>query len=107
MKTMMKICMFVFILLLVISIFKDLSGDTPITGTNDSKQNDTTTTINTTVMKVKVQEGETVLSIVEKINKKSLETLNIEKIMTDFKKLNPAVEPLSIQTGKFYYFPLY
>ncbi|WP_339193075.1 hypothetical protein NSU02_13650 [Aeribacillus sp. FSL W8-0870] len=57
-------------------------------------------------MKVKVKEGDTVLSIVEKIHNKPVPA-SIEEIIKDFGELNSNEDVYSIQAGKTYKFPLY
>ncbi|HET7628448.1 MAG TPA: hypothetical protein VFK44_08670 [Bacillales bacterium] len=53
----------------------------------------------------KVHPGETVLSISEKLNGNA--KASIEKIVSDFKKLNPGVNVHQLQIGKTYRFPVY
>ncbi|MFD3447715.1 hypothetical protein ACFDTO_24290 [Microbacteriaceae bacterium 4G12] len=52
-----------------------------------------------------VKSGDTVLSIVEAINKKKLPAL--DQVVDDFKKLNPNESPAKLRIGKSYKFPLY
>lgn len=54
---------------------------------------------------IEVKTGDTVLSITEEINKKKIPS--IEKVVTDFKKLNQSESPAKLQIGKKYKFPLY
>lgn len=54
---------------------------------------------------VKVKPGATVLSIAEHLDHKS--SVPIEKVVSDFEKLNPGVEANSITIGKTYRFPVY
>lgn len=55
---------------------------------------------------IEVKSGDTVLSIVEAINKKG--TLPaVDTITNDFKKLNTNESPSKIRIGKTYKFPLY
>ncbi|MFT4412647.1 hypothetical protein ACLM5H_02195 [Fredinandcohnia humi] len=55
---------------------------------------------------VEVKAGDTVLSIVEALNKdKPLSS--IETIIKDFETLNPKVKANLLQIGKAYHFPLY
>lgn len=55
---------------------------------------------------IEVKSGDTVLSVVEAINKKG--TLpSVDKITNDFKELNTNESPSKIRIGKTYKFPLY
>ncbi|MBO8156077.1 MAG: LysM peptidoglycan-binding domain-containing protein [Bacillaceae bacterium] len=53
-----------------------------------------------------VQSGDTVLSILEQLNPE-LNTISVDQLMADFKKLNPGVNPHQILQGKTYLFPVY
>jgi hypothetical protein len=55
--------------------------------------------------KVKVRPGDTVLSIDEKVNGNG--SAPIEKVVRDFKKLNPGADINEIQIGETYKFPVY
>ncbi|HEU5138773.1 MAG TPA: hypothetical protein VFT51_02290 [Bacillales bacterium] len=55
--------------------------------------------------KIKAKPGQTVLSIVEKLNGSN--PVSIQKVVHDFEKLNPDVEASQIQIGKTYRFPIY
>lgn len=57
------------------------------------------------VKQVKVAPGDTVLSIVEKLNPNT--HIAITKVLQDFEKLNPKTDPNHIQIGKVYQFPIY
>ncbi|HET7579808.1 MAG TPA: LysM domain-containing protein [Bacillales bacterium] len=61
--------------------------------------------INIPFKKVKVQPGETVLSIVEQLQ--GSKAVGIQKIVHDFEKLNPGVDANEIQIGHIYRFPVY
>lgn len=54
---------------------------------------------------IEVKSGDTVLSIVEEINNKQIPS--IEKIVDDFKELNPNQSPGKLKVGKLYKFPKY
>ncbi|HLR80656.1 MAG TPA: hypothetical protein VK119_08790 [Bacillota bacterium] len=100
-----KTCLYLCFILLVMSIYKDLSSEIPSEDPNKYGTLDEYST-DFTIIKVKVQPGDTVLSIVEEVNGQIQES-SIEKVMTDFKALNPTTNPYQLQTGNFYYFPLY
>lgn len=52
-----------------------------------------------------VQQGETVLSVLERIN--GTLPVSIDEAIQDFKKLNPNVDPMNIEAEKSYKFPIY
>lgn len=52
-----------------------------------------------------VQPGDTVLSIEEHLNPNK--SISIIQVLSDFKSLNPSVDPNHIQIGKTYKFKLY
>ncbi|EIT85185.1 hypothetical protein A374_10595 [Fictibacillus macauensis ZFHKF-1] len=55
---------------------------------------------------IKTGEGDTVLSIIEKLNP-SATSLPITKVIKDFQKLNGNLRPENIRAGKIYNFPIY
>ncbi|MFS0861573.1 flagellin hook IN motif-containing protein [Fredinandcohnia sp. 179-A 10B2 NHS] len=57
-------------------------------------------------IEIKVKAGDTVLSIVEEINKNTKIT-SIEKVIKDFEELNQNTKADLLQIGKTYQFPLY
>lgn len=105
MKLIKKCCFFIIIVLFLTSIYKDLHLN--ITGIHDMDRASDTVINNTEVIKIKVKEGETVLSITEKINHFEKEQINIKQIMLDFEEANPNVNPYRLKANRFYYFPLY
>ncbi|MCP8967143.1 hypothetical protein [Ectobacillus ponti] len=54
---------------------------------------------------VEIKSGDTVLSVTEAINKKKPPA--IDKIVEDFRRLNPNESPTKLRIGKTYKFPLY
>ncbi|MBU5466411.1 hypothetical protein KQI49_06150 [Virgibacillus sp. MSJ-26] len=104
MKTIKNCCFILLFLLLITSIYKDLELSTPSTLQYAASE---TIKNNTNVIKVKIERGDTVLSIVEKFNQFDEEQINIQKVMTDFKKANPHVDPYHLKPNKYYFFPLY
>ncbi|MBS4173550.1 LysM domain-containing protein [Bacillus sp. FJAT-49736] len=54
----------------------------------------------------KVNPGDTVLSIVEHLQNGHF-TVSMEKIISDFQKLNNGIKPEEIQIGQEYKFPIY
>lgn len=104
MKTIKNCCLFIFIILFVTSIYKDLYLNTPSIHHYDAINE---TALNTNIIKVKVKQGETVLSIVENINQMDEEHINIQQVMADFKDANPNADPYHLKTDTYYYFPIY
>ncbi|MGP4107255.1 LysM peptidoglycan-binding domain-containing protein [Virgibacillus sp. L01] len=110
MKNLMKILSYILIALFFISIYKDLSVGTTLTPENNIKQpqvENMVKTENITAMEVKVHQGDTLLTIAEKINPQVTNNLNVNKIVEDFKALNPTTDPVELQPGEFYFFPIY
>lgn len=54
---------------------------------------------------VKIERGETVLSVVEQLNRNHRRP--IPEIVSDFERLNPGINANQLQTGETYRFPLY
>ncbi|SFA70701.1 hypothetical protein SAMN04488072_101139 [Lentibacillus halodurans] len=108
MNSIKKLLLYTFIILFLISVHQDLTVGTPLNNNLDSQNNPPIVEQeNITFIKVQTNTGDTVLSIVEELNKQNNNDLDISQILDDFKALNPGVEPLHIQTGEYYYFPLY
>ncbi|RDU35391.1 hypothetical protein DRW41_18210 [Neobacillus piezotolerans] len=53
-----------------------------------------------------VQPGQTLLSVIEK-RRGSTPNVSIDKLIADFKALNPGASPELLQIGKEYRFPVY
>ncbi|ASK63176.1 hypothetical protein CFK37_13960 [Virgibacillus phasianinus] len=89
------------VILLCASIYNDMtSGSITI-----DKENKGEVVDGDKYVQVKVLPGQTVLSIVETYNK--INSLDVEKIISDFKKLNPQVKPYQLKAYNYYYFPVY
>ncbi|MBP1968683.1 hypothetical protein J2Z83_000777 [Virgibacillus natechei] len=56
---------------------------------------------------VKADPGETVLTIVEGINNNNIKKMAPKQIITDFKLINPSIDPHNLRPNHYYYFPLY
>ncbi|WP_153461551.1 hypothetical protein [Sediminibacillus terrae] len=108
-----------FIILFIVSIFKDLTVGTINSIQQVEEQNDNsseslepsqnTAQQNATdyqALEVEVRPGDTVLSIIEEINRAEA-VLSIDSIIADFQKMNPGTNPQQIQPGETYLFPLY
>ncbi|UJL44858.1 hypothetical protein KFZ58_10485 [Virgibacillus sp. NKC19-16] len=102
-----KTFIFVLIILLGISIYNDLTlGNSQENKINRIQQ--PATDINFTVLQIKVEPGDTVLSIVERINNnRNLEKMDLTQILTDFNTINPSIDPHNLDPHTYYYFPLY
>ncbi|WP_186575770.1 hypothetical protein [Aquibacillus kalidii] len=125
-----KIGLTLFVVLLLVSIFKDLTVGTIVRETETvqgasekdneeqpvekkNKKADENTekeqqkeTNRYKVVSKKVAAGETVLSIVETINPDE-NSLLMKQIILDFETLNPGIDPHLIEPNKEYYFPAY
>ncbi|RLL48065.1 hypothetical protein D8M04_01945 [Oceanobacillus piezotolerans] len=107
MQILKKYILYIAIILLITSVYKDLS-----LGTNQIEhyRSDVILTDkninNYTIIRLKAESGDTLLSIVESINE-SKTSLSPEKILTDFMELNPTSDPYHIKVGEWYYFPIY
>lgn len=101
-----KWSVYIIILLAITSIYHDLTDGSHISPTNEHKQQkENVDTRQFTVVEVKIESGDTFLSITEQLND-SLTTLDINKISEDFTKINH-IDPHNIKRGTSYYFPLY
>ncbi|MHA6250962.1 hypothetical protein [Oceanobacillus sp. CAU 1775] len=100
MSTPKKVFGFLFILLLMLSILHDLSKDTIQPAKTSNK-----ITEEMNILTIKVKPGDTVLSITEEIN--HFKTLEIVKVIEDFKYLNPGIDHQLLEPNQSYYFPLY
>ncbi len=117
-----KLLIFFCCVLFVVSIGKDLTtGTFPKSSAHQQKQQsqaqdapekEPTTEIKKQETKRyrtvqhKVTAGETVLSIIEKLNTNG-PPVTIKQMIKDFEDLNPEIEPHHIQTNKVYTFPIY
>lgn len=104
---MKRIFTYMIIILLITSIYKDLSlGTGNKTSVKDEiSPNEAMYNNNDfSIIQIKVTHGDTVLSIMESIND---EINNVEKIIADFQVLNPNTPPQQIRPGEIYYFPKY
>lgn len=96
----------IFILLIGYIIFYDIKiGTLPLLRSNQSKQVVTNSSSTIPYESIEVKNGDTVLSIVEEVNNNQIPS--IEKIVADFKELNPDQSPGKLKVGKSYKFPVY
>jgi hypothetical protein len=101
-----RIILYIFIILLVASIYKDLSLRNAGINHLHYKELQTTEDSQYSILKVRVDIGDTVISIVEDLHDGNL-NVSAETIMNDFQHLNPNTHPNSMQPESYYYFPLY
>ncbi|GAB3795471.1 hypothetical protein [Virgibacillus kimchii] len=102
---MKKILIYSIVFLFLFSVYKDLHVGSLENNTHPGKEDDTITNYN--AVYIKVQHGDTILSIMENINETEMTVLDMDRIIEDFKLMNPNADPYQLKTGHFYYFPLY
>lgn len=102
---MKKVLIYTLVFLLLFSVYQDLHVGSLQNSTDPPLQTVPITDYN--AVYVKVQHGDTILSIVENINSDSIQRLDVDQIMDDFKVLNPNVNPHQLRPGHYYYFPSY
>lgn len=115
MKSFWKNFLFICLILILISVYNDLqvgqslehppSQKDPFIMREMKDVPDRETSFE--IVRMKVQRGDTVLSIVEEINPFLHDGLNIEVILNDFQRINPFVDPYNLKPGKYYSFPIY
>src|SRR5699024_5155313 len=109
MQFIKRLSIYLLLILLFVSIYKDLTIDTTkIKSKSKSKITQFTDASEISSIRIRVDPGDTVLSIVEQVNKDNhISKINITQIISDFEKINPDVDPYEIKPNNFYYFPLY
>lgn len=105
---MKKFLAFIAVIIVIYSVYIDLNfGTIPFTSQASAKIEKTTPLEKQATFKTtKVKPGETVLSIIEKINTSPL-SISIERMVKDFEQLNNGMKPEEIQIGQVYKFPIY
>lgn len=106
---MKKIIFPILIILLMISIYKDLTLGTTISNLDHdtvehAKQTEITQDFH--AIKVKIEQGDTFISVMEQLNP-NLEKINMEQLVDDFSYLNPTEDPDHLQLHHYYFFPQY
>ncbi|MFA1820428.1 hypothetical protein ACDX78_09640 [Virgibacillus oceani] len=101
---MKKIIIYILVFLFLFSVYKDLNGGSL---QNNLNEQEITPVTDYKAVYLKVQHGDTILSIVESINEGNMNKMDIDQIMEDFKLLNPNVQPEEVKVAHFYYFPSY
>lgn len=107
MSFLQRVSIFSFIILLCASIYKDLSKDVHFLSESPAKHAVADSFNHYSMIKVKIESGDTVLSIIEHINRDHMEHFDMKQLMDDFSDLNPYVNPYDLDIGAYYYFPLY
>lgn len=106
MYTLKKLALYTFIILLIVSIFQDITINNNMNIENNTKKKMDANEVYT-IAHVKVLPGDTIFSIVESLNEDSISTFHSDVIIKDFKELNPTTDPYKLKPDTFYYFPLY
>ncbi|WP_409270671.1 hypothetical protein V1499_14895 [Neobacillus sp. SCS-31] len=104
---MRKMIAALFFAALLVSMYVDLTAGTlAVSKAAPPQKSIGTSTSEIANFTTVVQPGQTLLSIVEDRRGKSL-NVSIDKLIADFKMLNPGVSPELLQIGKEYQFPDY
>ncbi len=108
MQFIKRLSIYLLLILLFVSIYKDLTIDDTTKIKSKSKITQFTDAREISSIRIRVDPGDTVLSIVEQVNKDNhISKIDITEIITDFEKINPNVDPYELRPNHFYYFPLY
>lgn len=109
MLTFKKICFYICIILLIMSLYNDFTKASYSIHNNriESVGSDITEIHAIRVVPLRVDRGETILSVSERINGKALESKDIEQIIADFKLVNQDVNIHELLDHIDYYFPIY
>ncbi|MBB3906875.1 MULTISPECIES: type IV pilus assembly protein FimV [Anoxybacillaceae] len=106
MRKLMKVCA---VCLAIYIIYHDVTkGTLPVSEQKvaHAPSAKTETAASSSYRVIKVQAGDTLLSIMEREQGQSL-PVSIEELIEDFEALNPGIKATSIQIGKAYKFPIY
>lgn len=103
---MKKFILTVCIILLLISVYKDLYIGTDILKPEESHDSSLTMHTSFEPIKIKTERGDTVLTVTERLNP-TIHYVDIEQIRKDFSILNPTVDPEHLQVNRYYFFPKY
>lgn len=109
MDSFKKTSLYILVFLILLSIYKDLTIGSLVVNESHSEVNTPINSIETDIKttKIKIQPGDTVLSVIERVNHDDLNHLDIQKVVDDFKQLNPLVNPYDLEVNQYYYFPVY
>jgi hypothetical protein len=108
---MKKLIVNIFIILFLISIYKDLYTGTDLSTPYEEEVTNNNDAISSSdskydAIKIKIGPGDTVITIIEKLNP-TVDNFNIDQIVADFLTLNPNADPNKLQNNRFYFFPKY
>ncbi|RSL34511.1 hypothetical protein D7Z54_05000 [Salibacterium salarium] len=101
---MRKMLFLLLFILVCTSIYYDITEGTLPTSSPPSATSDSLD--DQTIIKVTIEPGQTVLSIVEKLHDGPI-PVSIERVTKDFQQLNNDMEPNQIEVDKSYNFPVY
>jgi hypothetical protein len=101
MKSFKKICYYTVGILLIYTVSLDLNIPKDH-GANQVQLEEA----NYQIRKIKVEPGDTLLSIIESIHENHV-PYKTNQLIRDFKQLNPQADPYLLQENTFYYFPYY
>ncbi|HLQ97886.1 MAG TPA: hypothetical protein VK135_04265 [Candidatus Dormibacteraeota bacterium] len=97
-------------ILLIISLYKDLTKGISFSNNTKPKQMQQIYPKEQKgklqAVAVRVQAGDTLLSVTEQFNQQTPE-LDIDQIIDDFKILNPTTDPFVLEPDSIYYFRIY
>lgn len=99
-----KVMLFIVIILLLLSIYHDLQKGIVI---YDEPK---TTVINEQpmiVVKKRAKPGDTILSLIETVNHDTLEHLDVQQLISDFKNINPQLMSNDLEVDELYFVPVY
>ncbi|GIO27560.1 hypothetical protein [Ornithinibacillus bavariensis] len=105
---MKKLIITILIILFMVSIYKDIYYGTDLSSKNKlvPAPTEKLNVVSFEAVKVKLGPGDTVLTVVERLNPESSD-LDIEKVLNDFSSLNPNSDPERLKINHFYFFPKY
>jgi len=109
MKFLKRLFFYLIVILLIVGLHKDLTIGTSLFNNNKPGQIQQiypNGQKNISAVAVRVEAGDTLLSITEQINQQTTE-LDIDQIIIDFKKLNPNIDPFDLEPNSMYYFRIY
>lgn len=98
-----KSIIYITILLLCASVYNDLMAGSVVR--NESTNEEVLQPSDKKIVRIQILPGDNVLSVTEKYN--SFESIDIERVIEDFKILNPDAHPYQLKAYKYYYFPVY
>ncbi|MUV39624.1 hypothetical protein JNUCC1_03502 [Lentibacillus sp. JNUCC-1] len=101
MEFIKRMLLYLCIWLFISSMYHDLSVDNQPTSNSTQEQS------NSNRIEVQVEAGDTVLTVVEHVNHGLHQSFDVNRILSDFKRLNPQADPYKLQPGHYYLFPLY